>query len=88
MKTLELIKITDVEKTYNGETGCACGCGGSYAYPTEKDLATVVRRVNLINKAIESDPTSVEVDAHRGTVIYELALGAKRVTRVYVNVAV
>jgi len=44
------IKISDVEKTYNGATGCACGCGGDYSEASNTRVTT--KRVNLINKAI------------------------------------
>lgn len=52
------ISLDRVRKTYNGLTGCACGCGGDYFVPTgrkqvsydvENDKA-VARRVSTINK--------------------------------------
>jgi hypothetical protein len=55
------IVLDRVRKTYNGLTGCACGCGGDYYVPTgrksldydvENDRA-VTRRVSTINKNLD-----------------------------------
>jgi hypothetical protein len=45
------IKLEEVARTYNGETGCACGCGGEYTNDGEKS-ATVTKRLNYVNKGI------------------------------------
>ena len=45
------IKLEEVARTYSGETGCACGCGGDYTDENEVS-ATVTKRLNKINKGI------------------------------------
>ena len=45
------IKLEEVARTYNGETGCACGCGGEYTNDGEKS-AIVTKRLNYVNKGI------------------------------------
>jgi hypothetical protein len=70
-----------VSDTYNGEDGCACGCGGDYA----TEGAAFTRRLNTINKAIEDGTLTLVQINHDGTVIYEHQTGADRVTRVYVD---
>jgi hypothetical protein len=46
------IKLEDVERTYNGRTGCACGCGGTY---TEENVicTTTKKRVNFVNRNLD-----------------------------------
>lgn len=45
------IKLEEVARTYSGETGCACGCGGEYTNEGEIS-ATVTKRLNKVNKGI------------------------------------
>lgn len=55
------ISLDRVSKTYNGLTGCACGCGGDYYVPTgrkvlsydEENDRAVGRRVTTINKNLD-----------------------------------
>jgi hypothetical protein len=77
--TIEMLETAT--ETYNGKTGCACGCGGSYA---DADSVMGQRR---IKKIMNADPAKVafvpfsngegclEIENHDGT----------RVTRVYVK---
>ena len=68
--------------TYNGKTGCACGCGGSYAYPE------TVAGKKRINKIMNANPERVKFhpfgNGVEGCLEIENADGT-RVTRVYVN---
>jgi len=74
--------LETVTNTYNGKTGCACGCGGSYAYA---ETAAGKKRINKIMNAkqerVKFYPFGngiegcVEIENEDGT----------RVTRVYVN---
>jgi hypothetical protein len=79
-----VLKAEELEKTYNGGLGCACGCGGTYTEAGEVS-ATSIRRLNLINKAIANGEQVGFLDAGDRH-IYELVnpLGT-RVTRVYVR---
>jgi hypothetical protein len=45
------IKLEEVERTYNGETGCACGCGGDYTEANE-NVSLTKKRLSIVNKAI------------------------------------
>jgi hypothetical protein len=79
--TMEMMETaTD---TYNGKTGCACGCGGSYAAP---DSVAGKKRIAKIMKA---NPEKVEFIAFsngtEGCVEIENEDGT-RVTRIYVKV--
>jgi len=83
---MNAIKMQDVNETYRGKTGCACGCGGDYA-TTEENANSVKRRVNFINKNIGSP--SLIVDTYEDETIYELEnASGSRVTRVYVKTEV
>jgi len=89
----EVIELAKVTKTYSGETGCACGCAGSYAYAesgnepgyfVEGNPRTLKMRVNKINKAIQAG-LRVEVTHYDDESIYELENEAgTRAVRVYV----
>ena len=69
-------------ETYNGKTGCACGCGGSYADPDS------VAGKKRINKIMNANPERVKFfqfgNRSEGCVEIENADGT-RATRVYVN---
>jgi hypothetical protein len=45
------IKFEEVEQTYNGDTGCACGCGGDYTKAND-NVTLTKKRLTIINKAI------------------------------------
>ena len=76
-----------INSTYNGKTGCACGCGGDY---TEKGENTgkAKSRINKINKFFSQKPTSVTVYDFSDEMLYEITTSVgeefDRVTRVYV----
>jgi hypothetical protein len=76
-----------INSTYNGKTGCACGCGGDY---TEKGENTnkAKSRINKINKFFAQKPTSVTVYDFSDEMLYEITTSVgeefDRVTRVYV----
>ena len=64
------IQMEDVINTYCGKGGCACGCGGTYAYPesgyqpgyfVEGNPTTTKRRVNRMNKALANQEPAVTV---------------------------
>ena len=98
MNTLEIatevIEIAKVTKTYSGQTGCACGCGGTYAYAesgtepgyyVEGNPRTLKMRLNKINKAIQSGD-DVVVTRYLDECIYELENeSGTRVVRVYAD---
>ena len=80
MKSL-LEMLEGATDTYNGKTGCACGCGGSYA---GADSVAGQKRIAKIKKA---DPAKVIVTPFsdgEGCVEIENADGS-RVTRIYVK---
>jgi hypothetical protein len=88
------IEIENVIKTYSGETGCACGCTGTYAYMSgydpgyevESNERTVKMRVRKINAAIAfGQPVHIH-RSYNGVSVYELEndLGT-RVVRAYVQ---
>jgi len=76
IKTEHLDYLTD---TYNGKTGCACGCGGNYS------SAESVVGQKRIKKIMDADPAKVVfVDFGSGEGCYEIENGDRtRVTRVY-----
>lgn len=75
------IGITKVSRTYNGKTGCACGCGGEYTEDGDTESRAVKLRVSKINANMESAVISEYLDED----IYELVSeDGERVTRVYV----
>lgn len=47
------VALVDVEKTYRGDTGCACGCGGEY-YDIDdaQNEAEVNRRIKYVLRGI------------------------------------
>jgi len=81
------IKIDQVEKTYRGKTGCACGCGGEYYYTGSSDeVATkeVIKHIKHINKNSERVTTWV---GFSNQLILELENpSGTSVTRVYLKV--
>ena len=89
------INIEDVITTYNGEDGCACGCGGHYAtltsgyqsgYFMEADPRTAKRRLNKINKALAAGDPNVTVMYLGDEAMFSLTTGEDRVTRVYIKI--
>ena len=46
------IKLEEISRTYSGQTGCACGCGGDYTDTGDTTSAAVTKRLNKINKGI------------------------------------
>ena len=78
--------IAAATDTYNGKTGCACGCGGSYAAP---DSAAGKKRIAKIMKASRENPFGVAwVPFSCGTegVVEIESEDGTRVTRIYVKV--
>jgi hypothetical protein len=77
-----------IDQTYNGLSGCACGCGGDY---TEDGVNTgkAKARINKINKFYNANPLSVEVDNYGDRTMYQIttSIGEEfdRVTRVYIK---
>lgn len=76
---VQLIAKDSVTKTYAGATGCACGCNGTYA----TSGASVTRRVNDINRAIEAGLPVVVHNFADGSMCYEYVKPNARVVRVY-----
>ena len=68
----------NVLDTYNGHTGCACGCGGEYA---KADSRAGKTRINTIN----NNRSNALILCTGNEAIYEVATGINRVTRVYVT---
>lgn len=84
------IKRENIIKTYNGLTGCACGCGGDYIYPEhsteasaewgKRSNAGVTRRLNFINAHLDR----AEIDTFDDEIIYSVENeDGTRVTRIY-----
>jgi len=81
----------DIDQTYNGLSGCACGCCGNY---TEQGVNTgkARSRINKINVAWLYNPQDVQVFDWDDRIMYEIITSVgqspedyERVTRVYVN---
>jgi hypothetical protein len=70
-------------QTYNGKTGCACGCGGNY-----DDANTIAgkKRIAKIMKANLEKVAFFDFNNGEGCLEIENADGT-RVTRVYVKVS-
>lgn len=89
------IQMEDVRTTYNGLTGCACGCGGEYFAPQQNTDGNyeiinprgAKMRVNKINKALAAGDPDVTVKDFGDEAMFAIPTGEDRVTRVYVNVA-
>lgn len=94
-----LPSFKDITNTYCGATGCACGCGGTYASPTHaadnapewrtvNDRAVKIR-LNKILKALKDEPEAVHVEPFGDSFIWdyeygnENAHGERRVIRIY-----
>lgn len=76
-----LISWDQVEATYQGQDGCACGCGGTYARPeNESEVRTAKARLNRMNKAIAAGTGGLCQEG-----IYEASTGETSVVRVYVK---
>ena len=77
----------DINQTYNGLSGCACGCGGNYTDKGE-NTGKARARINKINVAYLYNPSSVTVDDFGDEMCYEITTSVgeefDRVTRVYV----
>jgi len=43
-----MIKFEDVSKSYNGKSGCMCGCNGNYSIPSSTDIDAVNKEVGYI----------------------------------------
>ena len=67
--------------TYNGKTGCACGCGGNYA---SVDSLAGQKRIKKIMNADSSKVVYFPFSDGRGCLEIENKDGS-RVVRVYVN---
>jgi hypothetical protein len=56
MKVTRVDKITieDVERTYRGDLGCACGCGGDYFdTDNEEHKAEIEKHIKYVNSRIK-----------------------------------
>jgi hypothetical protein len=74
-------KFANIIKTYNGKTGCACGCGGDYTQAGDTS-DKVLKRINFIRKNLHR----AEVDYYTDEVIYSVENDTgTRVTRIYVK---
>ena len=77
-----------IDQTYNGLSGCACGCGGDY---TEDGVNTgkAKARINKINKYYNANPLDVVIDNYGDRTMYEITTSVgeefDRVTRVYIK---
>lgn len=74
--------LENATDTYNGKTGCACGCGGTYA-----DVDSVAGQ-KRIKKIMNADPAKVLFvpfgNGEEGCIEIENRDGT-RVTRIYVK---
>lgn len=94
---VQMLSFKNVTSTYCGKTGCACGCGGTYARPSHVDAPdyatvsdrTVKIRLNKILKALKNEPESVLVEPFGDSAIWEYEYGSenengeRRVIRIY-----
>jgi hypothetical protein len=75
--------LQNATNTYNGKTGCACGCGGNYAYPN------TTAGKQRIKKIMNADPEKVVFipfgESGEGCIEIENE-DSTRVTRIYVSV--
>ena len=47
------VALVDVDRTYRGDTGCACGCGGEYYDINDtQNEAEVNRRIKYVLRGI------------------------------------
>lgn len=79
MNTAELLQTAT--NTYNGKTGCACGCGGSYA---DANSTTGQKRIAKLLKANPENVVYVPFSDGTGCVEIENEEGT-RVVRIYVG---
>jgi hypothetical protein len=75
--------LENATDTYNGETGCACGCGGTYA---STDSVAGQKRIKKIMNADPAQLVSCDFGGGEGCVEIENKTGT-RVTRVYYKLA-
>jgi hypothetical protein len=75
--------LENATDTYNGETGCACGCGGTYA---STDSVAGQKRIKKIMNAAPAQLASFDFGGGEGCIELENKTGT-RVTRVYYKVA-
>ena len=83
METLDqVLKMEDVTRTYRGKSGCACGCGGSYA---DAGTRAAKLRLDFINKNLDKPSMIIDVFSD-GETCYEFENeDGTRVTRVYIQ---
>ena len=56
------IKITDVVRSYNGKSGCMCGCLGTYKLPSIEDIEAENERVGYEHyDASNVSPRSISI---------------------------
>jgi len=80
----QVLKMENVTRTYNGQDGCSCGCGGTYA---DAGTRAAKLRLNYINRNLGNPRMIVDV-FFTGETCYEFANEAgTRLTRVYVQEA-
>ena len=75
--------LENATETYNGKTGCACGCGGNYL------PADSIGGQKRIKKLMNADPKKVQAfdfGNNEGCIEMENQDGT-RVTRIYYKVA-
>lgn len=81
MKSIQELLDTATQ-TYNGKTGCACGCGGTYADAITPEGQKRIKRI------LNSDPSKIQlINFKDGEGCLEIEnRDGTRVTRVYVTV--
>lgn len=73
--------LENATHTYNGKTGCACGCGGDYA---DANTVSGQRRINKIMNANPEKVSYFDFGGGEGCIEMENRDGT-RVTRVYIK---
>jgi len=78
---MNAVDLNNATNTYNGKTGCACGCGGTYA---EANTTMGQKRIKRI---LNADPNKVAFfDFNNGEGCYEVENAeGTRVLRIYVK---
>ena len=74
-------KFANVTRTYNGKTGCACGCAGDYTEAGDTSTK-VLKRMTFVQKNI----AKAEIDVWTDEMCYSVEnADGTRVTRVYLK---
>ena len=90
MKLAKEINLSQIEKTYRGRNGCACGCQGDYYSLNEQNVDAekvskeIQKHIKYVNKNI--DRAQLFIFGRNNRVCLELKNpSGTQVTRLYLN---